>query len=298
MPRNVSADFKTILASEDMVLATCIRIKKADGTKIGFTTNNVAFTYTFITNTDGEGATDYTPIASFDPSSIASSSDYSVDNLELIGVIDSSYITEQDIEANFYQGCEVVIFKVCPENLAAGEMIEKIGTIGNITLKEGRYVFELLSRSSYLKRNIGRITSPTCTIKKFCNALCKLTEASYTHAGHISSAWVFGSTQFDISFTSYTPTVGNFVNGLIRISRTIVYEREIKKITDNGDGTYRAVVREGFPFALSADAISIVEGCDRTFATCSGSRMNNAVNFRGEPHLPGNDQILETGRSV
>ena len=32
------------------------------------------------------------------------------------------------------------------------------------------------------------------------------------------------------------------------------------------------------------------EGCDRTLATCS-SRFANAVNFQGEPHLPGNDLI-------
>ena len=34
----------------------------------------------------------------------------------------------------------------------------------------------------------------------------------------------------------------------------------------------------------------LVEGCDRTLATC-GSRFGNSVNFRGEPFLPGNDLI-------
>jgi uncharacterized phage protein (TIGR02218 family) len=32
------------------------------------------------------------------------------------------------------------------------------------------------------------------------------------------------------------------------------------------------------------------EGCDKRFATCV-SRFNNAANFRGEPHLPGNDLL-------
>ena len=32
------------------------------------------------------------------------------------------------------------------------------------------------------------------------------------------------------------------------------------------------------------------EGCDRTIDTCS-SRFANAINFQGEPFLPGNDQI-------
>ena len=32
------------------------------------------------------------------------------------------------------------------------------------------------------------------------------------------------------------------------------------------------------------------EGCDRTIATCA-SRFDNAINFRGEPFLPGNDLV-------
>ena len=36
------------------------------------------------------------------------------------------------------------------------------------------------------------------------------------------------------------------------------------------------------------------EGCDRTLATCS-SRFANAVNFQGEPFLPGNDAVMRYG---
>jgi uncharacterized phage protein (TIGR02218 family) len=37
-------------------------------------------------------------------------------------------------------------------------------------------------------------------------------------------------------------------------------------------------------------AVEIVEGCDKTLSTCAG-RFGNAANFRGEPHLPGNDLL-------
>jgi uncharacterized phage protein (TIGR02218 family) len=37
-------------------------------------------------------------------------------------------------------------------------------------------------------------------------------------------------------------------------------------------------------------SIELREGCDKRFATCSG-RFANAANFRGEPHLPGNDLL-------
>jgi len=36
--------------------------------------------------------------------------------------------------------------------------------------------------------------------------------------------------------------------------------------------------------------VELTEGCDGALATCSG-RFGNAVNFRGEPYLPGNDLL-------
>jgi uncharacterized phage protein (TIGR02218 family) len=36
--------------------------------------------------------------------------------------------------------------------------------------------------------------------------------------------------------------------------------------------------------------IELREGCDKRFETCV-SRFDNAANFRGEPHLPGNDLL-------
>jgi hypothetical protein len=34
----------------------------------------------------------------------------------------------------------------------------------------------------------------------------------------------------------------------------------------------------------------LTEGCDHTIATCAG-RFANAINFQGEPFLPGNDLL-------
>lgn len=38
------------------------------------------------------------------------------------------------------------------------------------------------------------------------------------------------------------------------------------------------------------DLVQLVEGCDKRIATCTG-RFGNAVNFRGEPFLPGIDLL-------
>lgn len=38
--------------------------------------------------------------------------------------------------------------------------------------------------------------------------------------------------------------------------------------------------------------LTLREGCDRTIATCA-ARFDNAVNFQGEPFLPGNDLLAQ-----
>ena len=36
--------------------------------------------------------------------------------------------------------------------------------------------------------------------------------------------------------------------------------------------------------------VMLTQGCNKNFATCR-DRFANAVNFRGEPYLPGNDLL-------
>jgi uncharacterized phage protein (TIGR02218 family) len=48
------------------------------------------------------------------------------------------------------------------------------------------------------------------------------------------------------------------------------------------------------PYAIAiGDHYSVTAGCDKQFDTCIG-RFNNALNFRGEPHVPGTDKLFET----
>ena len=43
------------------------------------------------------------------------------------------------------------------------------------------------------------------------------------------------------------------------------------------------------------DTFTVTAGCDKQFATCQ-AKFANAVNFRGFPHMPGNDFILAVAR--
>ena len=49
-------------------------------------------------------------------------------------------------------------------------------------------------------------------------------------------------------------------------------------------------------WVLAGDALVLTAGCDRRFATCR-ERFSNAENFRGFPHIPGNDFVLRYPRA-
>ena len=42
---------------------------------------------------------------------------------------------------------------------------------------------------------------------------------------------------------------------------------------------------------VAGDAFMVSAGCDKRFPTCK-AKFDNAVNFRGFPHMPGNDFAL------
>ena len=41
----------------------------------------------------------------------------------------------------------------------------------------------------------------------------------------------------------------------------------------------------------AGDTFAVTAGCDKRFATCH-DRFDNVVNFRGFPHIPGNDFVV------
>lgn len=294
--KNVSVAFKNDLALEASNLCVCIRIVRRDGQGFGFTTWDQSFSYAFITNPDAYGSIQFIPQNTFEPSDTSSSADLSVDNLEVMGVISYPGLDANELSAGLYEGAEVTVFRVNPENLAQGEMIDKRGYIGEISFVDDKYVCEILTSSAFLRRNVGQVSSPTCRVRRFCNNQCKLNEATFTHSG---TTGTFGAREVSAYFEADSVigvALTRFVNGLYRVSfGGFTLEREIKEVTSAGGTGYVVTLRESFGIEIDSLPAFLIQGCDRKFATCVS--LGNAVNFRGEPHLPGTDTITKAGRA-
>jgi uncharacterized phage protein (TIGR02218 family) len=105
--------------------------------------------------------------------------------------------------------------------------------------------------------------------------------------------------QFNLVLTDSRDEPTNYYQAGILRSRSgtnLGVEREIKASTLIATNTQSVQLRLAFPYpVLVGDTFDLIGGCDRLFSTCH-TKWNNTTNYRGEPHLPGSDFLVQTGR--
>lgn len=275
--KTLSAGLKTHLAQDVTTLATCWKMTRRDATVMGFTDHDRDIVFDGVTY---EAATGFTPTA------VESSAALNVDNLDMEGLLDAAAITEEDIMAGRYDFAEVEVFMVNYADSGQGRMILRTGWLGEVTLKGGRFVAELRGLSQHLAQRVGEIYSPACRAS-LGDARCGVNLAGFTVSGTVTAA--SGNSGFTDS--AREEDTGYFSFGVVTFTSgaNAGLSMEIKEF---GNGQF--ILALPLPDAIEAgDGYSAVAGCDKTIGTCIG-RYNNAVNFRGEPHVPGIDRMLET----
>lgn len=295
MPKSASTNLKLHMASGALTIATCVRIIRKDGVMFGFTTHDEPFDYD-LASLDTVGSLTYTPFSSIEPVNYRSSSGTDVDNSQFTGAKDDAYVNTTDLKAGRYDDTtEVTVFKVNYNSLADGHVITYRGYIGEITLDDFTYKVETLALLGRAKKDIGSETQPTCGVKRFCDSQCKLNEADFTNFGVQSNSNEVGYA-LNLEMVSDTNPSGYYTYGIIRCvsGDNVGFEREIKSHTNSGS-IAQIILKETFPLPITtSDTFDLIRGCDRSFGVCAGD-FSNAVNFRGEPHLPGNATLLKVG---
>lgn len=265
------------LANETTTLATCWKLTRRDGVVMGFADHDADMQVEDVT---------YVAQSGFTPSAVMASSGLNVDNLDVQGMLDSQSIAEEDVLAGRYDFAEIEIFQVNYQEPEAGRIMLRRGWLGEITLKNGQFVAEVRGLTQKLSQQLGNLYSPACRAQ-LGDAQCRVAMGVYTKSGTIGS--VTSNSVF--RDPARNEENGYFANGRITFTSgaNAGLAMKIKEFT-NGE----FVLALPMPYAIEAgDAYSAVAGCDKNFATCA-ARFGNAVNFRGEPHVPGIDRMLET----
>lgn len=285
MPRNISPELKAHFGSESITVCTCMKITRKDLTVLGFTNINKTLTI------DG---VDYVPSGAIGATATHSSATSGVDNLDMTGFIDNDLIVADEVIGGLFDGADVEIFRVNYEDLTMGSVMTFRGKFGVIQLFDrDKFTVELLSLSHMLKQSVGDITSVTCRVHRFGDSQCKVDIAPYSFVRYVDSVISTKRIRFaaDLNVSMY------FDYGLVKFNtgNNSGLQREVKS-HERDVNIADIVLRRSFPFQVGVgDEAVLIRGCDRRFVTCVNS-FSNAVNFRGEPHLPGNDQITQRGR--
>lgn len=312
MPRTLAGQYNTLFTQDAMLLATCVKIIRTDEVVIALTTADIEIT-------DYEGGTPgvdtpiiYEPLGSVATSSLKQTADSGVDNMEAWGMLDSDRISEDDLRAGRYDNADVYVFLLDPSvNPVVNKITLMRARIGEVQTVNGRFTAELRSTTQMLKQTIGDITTPTCRVKRFGDSQCfpdglsdngdSITDFTFAVVA-VSQADDF-TIRFDLDTGVFWPVDGSgdyFNYGVVIFTSgdNDGIERELKSYAAVGMTTQKDFkLRTPFPFAVApGDTAHVIAGCQRRFREDCIAKFNNAPNFHGEPEIPGNDTVIQTGR--
>jgi uncharacterized phage protein (TIGR02218 family) len=274
--KTISAALAQHLAGEVTTLATCWTITRRDGAVLGFTDH--------VRDLEVDGVT-YRAASGYTRTAIRSTADLAVDNLDVDSVFTDDGITEEDLRAGRYDFAEVRMFLVNYEDLAQGILKLRRGWLGEVTIRDGMYVAELRGMTQKLQMTVGEVYTPDCAAD-LGDARCGIDLTALEENGSVTA--VTSATTFETSLVQET---GWYDGGeLTWTSGPNAGQTVAVRSWDAGTSMLTLFLPTLYPIQ-GGDAFTIRPGCDKTFATCR-AKFDNALNFRGFPDVPGNDQVL------
>jgi uncharacterized phage protein (TIGR02218 family) len=252
-------------------IALTWRVERRDGVAIGLTSHDRDLTI------DGFA---YRAAPGMTPSAIRRSADLDADTMDVSGALGGAAIAEGDLMAGRWDGARVVVRAV---DWDSGALIAELGEgrIGQVELRDGSFTAELAGIGALLDRPVCEATSPECRAE-LGDARCRV-----AMAGRRRFARVTANVDTLLTVDAAEPVTNAYGNGLLRWigGRNSGLESAIAA-SDGATLTLRAPPR----FEPVGALVELIEGCDKSIATCAG-RFANAANFRGEPYLPGIDLL-------
>ncbi|MEE4451754.1 DUF2163 domain-containing protein [Novosphingobium resinovorum] len=254
-------------------IATFWCILRRDGVTLGFTSHDADLWLDGVLHRASPGMV---------PSAIRKSADFEADSAEVRGSLTDEAIDSADLAAGRFDGARVRIGLVDWETLE--RQVLYAGTIGTVSEEDGAFSAELVSRKAELSRDATPRTSPTCRAG-FCAPGCNLNPQAFTREVRLAGI----DPAENAAFFEDDPEVAPHVGGRLRWLDGPQAGAETMVV---GGGSNGALVLD-LPLDEASPAGTralLRQGCDHTLETCA-TRFANAVNFRGEPFLPGNDML-------
>ena len=258
-------------------LAWCWRVTRADGQVFGFTDHDRPLAFDGLT---------FEPGAGLSPGILRSEAGFAPARGAAFGALNSQAITAGDLDNGLWDGAKVEIFRADWSDVAL-RWRAMTGEIGAVTRSEHGFEAEIEGLTARLNRRIGRVFSKACDAE-LGDARCgvDLADPAFSGQGSVGEEVEPGSYRVD-GLGAFEP--GWFAGGVLAWTSG-ANSGARQRVTTHGAGRLE---RERAPARTvqAGDGFDISAGCDKQAQTCKG-KFANFLNFRGAPHMPGNDVLL------
>ena len=252
-------------------LAFAWRIERCDGAGLALTSHDGGLDREGIVHRSDPGVV---------PASVSRTLGLEPHSAEVAGALSAAALTETDLALGRWDGARITLSAIDWEDATAQPMRLMRGELGEIAVNGDSFSADLHGASVRLREAICPSTSPECRAR-FGDKTCRVDMAGRILRAKLTLA---EGTRLQVD----QPVDDRFLFGRLRYmsgancgATTVILAVE--------SGAIR--VRDFPKAALAAGCeLELREGCDKRFETCVSS-FENAANFRGEPHLPGNDLL-------
>jgi uncharacterized phage protein (TIGR02218 family) len=266
-------------------LAWCWRLTRRDGTRLGFTDHDRDLVF------DG---TTFAAATGFTATEIRDAVGLSVDNLEVESALSADSLNEDDLAAGLFDDAAIEIWRVNWADTAQ-RVLMRSGSIGEVRRSGPAFAAEVRGLAHYLQQPKGRLFQYGCDAD-LGDARCTvdLTAPAFRGSGTVVAA----SSLRLFTASGLGSFAGDwFTRGLVTFTSGANAGRA-QEVRRHGAGP-PASLELWQPMAhaiMAGDTFIVTAGCDKQFATCR-AKFANGVNFRGFPHIPGNDFVTAVARS-
>jgi uncharacterized phage protein (TIGR02218 family) len=250
------------------------RLERSDGVTIGFTSHDqdVVFDGLLLRASPG-----------MRPTSIVETLGLEDDGLDINGALSADAIRSDDLLAGRWDEAYLEIFLFDWIQPTAGRQLLASGELGAISFSGDAFEVEFMGLKRAFDRAVVPQSSPSCRAT-FCDSACGLNRQRFRRLAKLSGAQ---GNRLLLDSPVIAPA-NAFAYGCVRF----LDGQNCGLLADilSSDADSVTVRHQSVIVIQPSTAVELIEGCDKQISTCA-TRFANAVNFRGEPYLPGNDLL-------
>ena len=275
------AALHTHLTTGTTTVCRCWAVTRRDGRRLGFTDHDRDLTFAGFAFRAATGMT---------ASALQQATGLAGDNSEAAGALSDAAVTEADLLAGLYDGASVDIWRVNWNRVGERELLFR-GSLGEIRRGEGAFHAELRGLAESLNQPAGLVYQKACSAV-LGDRRCRFDLGRPGFAATVTLTQSRDDRTFDMTELGEFPE-GWFEKGTLRVETGAAagLAAVIKSDRARTGGLRRielwqALRRDVVP----GDRVRLEAGCDKRATTCR-DKFENFRNFRGFPHIPGDDWL-------